>query len=191
MEEAGDAKHASESIYRKLLPRNVKIMFSDLTQSHLPADTSRSPDRTAYPSRTPCCLGRRTHRTSCQTFSTDPVKKQYFVRSSPLSCSGLVFIQTFAQSSASWMFTHSHLHWLPINLCRLLQSEAVFLHWHLHFVCSFTVTTMSPSAWSLCPPVNLVFLTVTGLSTSSDGEHVVPVWAQQPPHCWIFMHDGK
>lgn len=82
MEEAGDAKHASESIYRKLLPRNVKIMFRDLTQSHLPADTSRSPDRTAYPSRTPCCLGRCTHRISCQTFSTDPVKKEYFVRSS-------------------------------------------------------------------------------------------------------------
>lgn len=26
MEEAGDAKHASESIYLKLLPRNVKML---------------------------------------------------------------------------------------------------------------------------------------------------------------------
>lgn len=98
---------------------------------------------------------------------------------------------TFAHCSASAMFKHSHRHWFAINFCKLLQSDAFFLHWHLHFLCSFTLTETSPIACSLVPPVNFVFLIVTWMSDSSVGEHVVPVCAQHPPHCFTMMHDGK
>lgn len=98
---------------------------------------------------------------------------------------------TCAQFSASRIFRHSHLHWFAINFCKLLQSDAVFLHWHRHFLCSFTLTVTSPIACSLFEPVNFVFLMVTCFSDSSVGEHVVPECAQHPPHCFTRMHDGK
>lgn len=51
---------------------------------------------------------------------------------------------TFEQASASAVFWHSQRHWLATNFCRLLQSDAVFLHWHLKLI-----GTSKPEAFGL------------------------------------------